>query len=240
MTIAIHQPNYFPWLGFFNKIHQCDLFVFHDAVPFSASAFTKRCRVFEEKGSTNLRWLTVPVSKFSDGTPISEITIDESTDWRKKQLNALTNAYGSAPYFDEISSFVIQTLEETRNFTSLSELNIEIISKLCHFLGIDLQYKLSSDLPFRDKGSRFNLRIVKHFKGEIYLGGIGAMNYEDIDAFDAGGVSIRISDTISWMLRHPYDQMIDEFSAGLSIIDVLMFVGPQKTMAYIIKMSADI
>jgi WbqC-like protein family len=229
MTISIHQPNYFPWLGFFNKIHQSDLFVFHDAVSFSASAFTKRCRVLAEKGSPDLRWLTVPVRKFSDGTAISEITIDESTDWRKKQLNALMNAYSSAPHYSEISSFIKQTLEETRSITSLAELNIEIISKLCHLLEIDLQYKLSSDLPFADKGSKFNLRIVEHFKGTNYLSGTGATIYEDMRAFDAAGISIRISDTISWMLSHPYDQMIDEFIAGLSIIDVLMFEGVENT-----------
>jgi len=236
MTIAIHQPNYLPWLGFFSKIHQSDLFVFHDAVPFSASAFTKRCRVFAEKGSLELRWLTVPVSKFSDGTPISEIKIDESTDWRRKQLNALTNAYSATPHFDEISSFFKRVLNETRSITSLTELNIEITSKLCHLLGLKLKYERSSELPFRDKGTKFNLRIVKHFNGSEYLSGTGATIYEDMIAFEAVGVTIKIIDTISWMLNNPYDQRADEFIAGLSIIDVLMFEGVDRTAGLIYKM----
>ena len=69
-TIAIHQPNYLPWLGYFYKIANSDVFVFLDDVQFSKNSYTNRVQVFGK--DEKMRWLTVPVSAHS-GQSINEI-----------------------------------------------------------------------------------------------------------------------------------------------------------------------
>jgi hypothetical protein len=115
-------------------------------------------------------------------------------------------------------------------------MNIEMILKVCDLLDIKLKYEMSSQLQFKDKGTAFNLKIVKHFNGAQYLSGTGATNYEDVQEFSSAGIEIKTADAKSWLQNHPYTQMTGAFVPGLSILDALMFEGLEGTKSMIQRM----
>src|SRR5215475_5075930 len=93
MKLAIHQPHYLPWLGYFAKWAAADLFVFLDTVQYEKNGWQNRNRIKTREGA---RWLTVPV-RARLGTPIREVLIDSSQPWRDRHFAALESAYGGAP-----------------------------------------------------------------------------------------------------------------------------------------------
>ena len=82
-TIAIHQPNFLPWFGFFEKIKRVDQFVFLDHVPYSKGSYTNRVQYFCKSSQKN-KWLTVPIKNAPLGTAIHEIKLAESSTWESK------------------------------------------------------------------------------------------------------------------------------------------------------------
>ena len=97
MIVSIHQPQYLPWLGYFDKIERSDAFVFLDNVQFKKNEWQNRNKV---KTDQRWQWLTIPViHKF--GQKINEVKINNTVRWGKKHLTALLNHYSKAPFFKE-------------------------------------------------------------------------------------------------------------------------------------------
>ena len=93
MKVAIHQPHYLPWLGYFAKWASADLFVFLDTVQYEKNGWQNRNRIKTPDGP---RWLTVPV-KARLGMTVSVVPIDTSQPWRARHLRSIENAYAKAP-----------------------------------------------------------------------------------------------------------------------------------------------
>ena len=93
--VAIHQPNFLPWLGFFYKMLKADLFVFLDNVQFSKNSYQNRVRI---KTSQGQQWLTIPVFH-SFGQLTNEVQINNKENWREKHLKTLEMNYKRTPYF---------------------------------------------------------------------------------------------------------------------------------------------
>ena len=124
MIVAIHQPQFMPWLGYFDKMDSCDVFVLLDNVQYKKNEYQNRNRIKTSKG---WQWLTVPVNyKFPQ--KINEVMIENSSDWRKKHLHALETNYGKSPYFeryiDRFNGFYQQ------EWHSLSPVNIASVKLL--------------------------------------------------------------------------------------------------------------
>ncbi len=240
MTVAVHQPNYFPWLGYFYKLLKADLFVYHDAVPFSRSSYTRRSRIPIAKGSAELDWLSVPVQHVPEFTPISDIEVDDSRDWRSKHLNKICNTYASAPFFTDVYQIVQECLNQTRNETKLAWINRSIIERLCLVLEIPLATRQSSEFNLSMSGSALNLALVKELNATTYLSGTGAMQYEEVESFANANVNIQIADVMAWLNDNPYRQQSPVFNGGLSIIDALMNLGFAGTRTLLDQMLTEI
>ena len=228
-TVAIHQPNYLPWLGYFVKMYLSDVFVFHDTVGFSKSGYTKRCKIIGAKGTTSTTWLSVPVSNREEGTSIKDIEIAEDDKWRGKHLRKIENAYASAPYFEECYSFLRKQLTTHQSHRCLTDLNTSLIQDIATQLEIYPKYVYSSELKVEGQKSALNLNIAKALEASVYVQGSGAGTYEDDMAFRDAGVKICPVDTYSWLSNHPYTTDALGFVNGLSIIDVLMHCGIEGT-----------
>ncbi len=97
MIVSVHQPQYLPWLGYFDKIERSDIFVFLDNVQFKKNEWQNRNKI---KTSEGWQWLSVPViHKFMQ--KISEVKINNTVWWGKKHLNALVTNYSKAPFFKD-------------------------------------------------------------------------------------------------------------------------------------------
>ncbi len=218
MTIlAAHQPQYLPWLGFFDKLDQADVFVLLDDVQFKKNEWQNRNRI---KGPAGPQWLTVPVRhKFPQS--IAEVEVREGEPWRRKHLRALETNYGKAPFFEAEMQLLAELLE--RPWTHLAPLNIELTRRLVERLGIRTDIRMSSELSARRHPTLRLVDLCLGLGADMYLSGAGG-DYLEREAFDASGVGLRFQ-----QFTHPsYGQLHGEFEPCLSVVDLLMNCGDES------------
>jgi len=218
MRVAIHQPNYIPWCGFFAKMCACDLFVLYDDAQMTKNSYINRCLINNQGQQA---WLTIPVS-FHLGDKINEVVISNSR-WRKKHIQTMHSVYGRATFFKEIFDLLEPIYLSTNNL--LVRTNIDLISAIAGYLGLPCQVELSSSFP-SDKTSDDRLIDICHTLGaSTYISGKGGDNYQDYDKFKAAGIALEVKTyrPIS------YYQKSETFVPGLSIMDALFNLG-KKTV----------
>ena len=217
-TIAIHQPNYLPWQGYFHKIAHCDVFVFLDDVPFSKGSLTNRTYYRQKKHTTKKAYLTVPLKKHSSGTLIKDLQIDHSQNWQQRQLNQIQNTYSDAPAFDKAYSLFSKWIDASVNYMYLSEWNQFLITQLSDLIGLSPNFICSSTLPVNGKASEYIIKIVQYLGGSIYLSGTGAKKYQNDKDYRQAGIQLKYS----LFTEIPYYQEQGTWLNGLSVIDALI------------------
>lgn len=219
MIVAIHQPNYFPWLGYFAKLPRCDVFVFLDHVPLSKGSYTPRVQILSQGRP---QWLSVPVRTGGHfGQGIDQAGFDERADWRRKHLRTLQLSYGRHPRFAEVFSRVEALLAPPA--ATLGELNERLVAGVAEGLGFRCRMVRSSGLDVAGlRSSELLAAIVRQVGGTRYLHGAGALKYHDTDVFQASGV-----EPVAQSFAHPvYPQAGSEsFVPGLSVLDALFNLG---------------
>jgi hypothetical protein len=213
MIISVHQPQYLPWLGYFDKIAKCDKFVFLDNVQYKEREFQNRNKIRTGKGWI---WLSVPVlSKGRGRQNISEVKIDNELDWKRKHLGSLKTAYSIAPYFKEYFPVLEEILG--REWELLKDLNIEITRFVLNELSIYTPISLESDLNVNTLSSQRIIDICKKLKADTYLSGSGGRDYLDSELFNKENVRLLYQD-----FQHPrYKQCYEPFEPYMSIVDLL-------------------
>ncbi len=218
--VAIHQPNFFPWLGFFDKICCSDVFVLMDNVQFpkKGGTWTNRVRV---KIADKAAWITMPVKRDYHGVrAINQMEINDSSPWRRKLLTTIEVNYSKAPFFSEGMSF----LEPLLNFQTLSvsDFNIHAIRAFASMAGWEKKLVLGSSLNAHGSATELLIEMTKAVGGSAYLCGGGADGYQIDGMFKDSGL-----DLIYQNFVHPtYSQYgTTEFIPGLSIVDVLVNLG---------------
>jgi hypothetical protein len=227
MTVAIHQPNYFPWLGFFYKIYASDVFVFHDNVEHSKRYPSRRTRIRKASGSEESCWLTVPLKKHSDFTLIKDLEIDHSQDWQGKHLRKIRNSYYGSPFFNEVFPSIESWFGASERVDSLAGLNIFLVKNILEMLGIEREIRWSSELPVEGKGSEYNVGLVKYLGGTVYLSGKGGSNYQSASLFEDVGITMIYSDFLG-----KTEKLELPFSPRISIVEALFEVGAEKLACF--------
>lgn len=223
-TIAVHQPNFIPWIGYFHKIVMSDTFVFLDDVEYTKRGFINRNKVKGPHGST---WLTVPV-KASNKDRIMDVRIDNSKDWRGQHLKTFHHFYGKAKYFDRYKKFLDDIY--MKEWVFLPELNEFIITKIVRHLDIEVEIIHSSDLNINTKGEERIIDICKKLNANIYFSGAGGKKYMNKENFENKGIELKYQH-----FEHPtYSQRFGKFIEKLSIIDLIFNEG-KETSRKIIK-----
>lgn len=219
--VAIHQPNFFPWLGFFDKMRHVDTFVLMDNVQFSKSGkgtWINRVRLLV---SGKPSWITMPVRRdFHGYRTIADMEIDDSVQWRKKFISSLQANYSKAPFFRQTMNFIEPLI--FFQTTSVSEFNINAITAVASLAGWEKKLLLGSSLNARGNATELLISMTKAAGGTSYLCGGGAGGYQVDTMFEDAGLGL-----IYQNFAHPsYPQHgTGEFAAGLSIIDVFMNKG---------------
>jgi len=224
LVVAIHQPNFFPWLGYFNKVAYADVFVLLDNVQFPKTGGTWSNRV-QLLVNGRARWVTVPVVRaFHGARTVHDIQMD-GTVWRERFLNTLRSAYGRAPHFRELFPFLADLVGNATG--GLAEHNAGAIRALAAALGFDSTKIIgASTLGVEGRATDLLIEIVRKMGGTAYLCGGGSADYQEDEKFAAAGLEL-----IYQNFRHPVYQQRDvaEFVPGLSIIDALMNCGFDET-----------
>ncbi len=226
-TVAIHQPNYLPWPGYFYKIYAADVFIFHDNVEHSKKYPTRRTRIRAREYSDTSNWLTVPLQKHSDFSLIKDLQIEHRQLWQKFHLRKMKDVYGRSPFFGQYFPLIKSALMAAPDHARLADLNIRLILLMSELLGINCVFHRSSELPVSGKkGSAYNVALVKHIGGTAYLSGMGGRNYQGMDEFKAEGIGMEFSGFGDWLLQCPYSQAQgSEYIGGLSVVDALFNIG---------------
>ena len=219
MIIAIHQPEYLPWLGFFKKMMNVELFVFLDDVQFRKKGWQNRNRIRINDGTT---LLSIPVHTHSY-PKINEVTIDNEKNWSIRHKKSILYNYARAPYFDEIKDFIESIFE--KKFQYLVDLNTEIIKFIMNELEIKSKIVFSSELEISKKGSDRVLDICKAVGADHYITGtFWAESNLRVEEFKKSNIDVEFQ-----KFQHPiYKQIHGEFIPEMSIIDLLFNKGRKE------------
>lgn len=220
-VVAIHQPQYLPYLGFFHKIAHSDVFVVLDDVQFQKGGFQNRNRI---KTSESWQWLTVPVLQKSEQL-IKDVRINQEVPWQRKHWSALTTNYASATYFEDYSNNLQPILHA--EWKALSDLNFALMQWVMEVLHIDTPIERSSTMGVAEEGTSRLIRICQKLNASRYLSGPGGKSYMDLDAFRQSSIDVIWQDFNSPVYQQQFPET--EFVADLSVLDALFNCGPDTT-----------
>jgi hypothetical protein len=186
MIVTIHQPNFFPWLGFFDKMARSDLFVLLDTVPFTKGGFQNRVQI---QGNQGPLWLTVPVVTSNLlGQATLDVQISLDTKWRESHLKTFQANYGRAPGFKSLFPELSRIYSEPGPLLApWAEAGIGMIRQR---LAIRTPVIRASSLGCGGSGSRLLLDLVQAAGGTTYLSGPSGRNYLDLPMFAEAGIEV--------------------------------------------------
>jgi hypothetical protein len=220
-TVAIHQPNYIPWPGYFHKMSKCDVFVYLDAVQYPrGQSFASRNRIKTPSGPV---FLTIPVSvpKGTDGKA-SYLDVEFADDrWKKKHLRTIEQSYRRASYFDDVYALFGQELERRHSFV---ELNIGLVDAISSYLGIETTcVRLSETVPSFGEKTQLIVDVCRALDATVYLSGAGGgRSYNDERLLNDNGIDLQYDE-----YTYPeHAQLWGTFEPNLSILDLLFNCGP--------------
>ena len=216
--VAILQSNYIPWKGYFDIIHDVDLFVFYDDVQFTRRDWRSRNRIKTRQGSV---WLSVPTS----GNRSQKIFEVELADpgWQTRHWKTLRHVYGKTPFFGRYRG-ILQDVYLGRRWTHLSELNRCLTRLIAHdILGVRTRFADSRD--FKANGAKQGriLELVEKTGASVYVSGPAARSYLDEAPFESLGVTLVWKDYSGYP---EYPQLSTPFEHAVSVVDLLFHVGP--------------
>jgi hypothetical protein len=228
-VVAIHQPNFLPWLGWFDKLARADVLVLLDATQFprtSRGTWMNRVQVLINREP---RWVTVPVVRAGRGTQdLRDVRVDDGQPWREKLLRTIQLSYGRAPFFDDHFPLVQEILGEPTD--RLTELNEHGLRLLAAALGLDPAKLVRASNLDADAGStELLVQLTRSAGGSAYLSGDGAAGYQDDELFARAGLELVYQE----FEQQPYPQLADGFVPGLSVVDALFSVGAERTRALV-------
>lgn len=219
MRVGIVQSNYIPWRGYFDFIDDVDLFVYFDDTQYTRRDWRNRNKIKTQNG---LKWLTVPVNDKYGERMIDETPIDYTQNWATKHLNAITQNYKSAPFFERYKDRFFELIQTKHD--ALSDLNREINAWLMDELSITTPIRLSSEFGKTGAKSDRLLDILKQVGATHYLSGPKAMAYLETDKFHEASITLELKE----YAYAPYPQMFGDFEPYVSVLDLLFNCGPES------------
>ena len=189
-TVAIMQPTYLPWIGYFDLIDMVDVFVFLDNVQFEKTTWHQRNRLRARNG---LEWITVPVlTSGRFGQKIKDVEIKDSF-FVKKHFKQIVQSYQKSKAFDRYFSEFSTVFHQVATKGLLCNLNVELIKWLCSKFQISTQLVMASDLNIQGKRSELIVNIMNVLDSVIYISSRGSYGYitHDYPIFEIGRASCR-------------------------------------------------
>ena len=218
MIVSIHQPQYFPWLPYFLKVEESEVFILLDSVAFQKNGLQNRNQIKTAQGA---QWLTVPVLQ-SRGQKICEVQINDKVDWKKKHWLTIQQSYRKAKAFNYYAKDIEDVFSQ--DWSSLNDLNIHLFTLMMGWLGIESQIKRSSEMKSGGKGSELVLNLCLEAGAKRYLSGTGGHAYLEEAAFLEAGVEIVYCEPelpMSYPQLHPQAGFLNSLSA----LDIVLNCG---------------
>jgi hypothetical protein len=225
MKIAIMQPYFFPYIGYFSLIKHTERFILFDTVQYIRHGWIDRNRILKQKDS----WLYIQVPSSNKGrdTLIKDLKINNVELWQKKILSQLTVYKKSAPYYFKVINLLNSVFEQ--KFETVVELNKFSLEVICDYLGINHKIEVFSEMNLKVADAtapdEWALNICKMLpEVNEYWNPVGGLTFFDKTKYDKEGINL----FFQHVTLQEYDQKREMFEPGLSIIDILMFNSPDE------------
>ncbi len=216
--VAILQSNYIPWKGYFDIIHDVDLFIFYDDVQFTKQDWRTRNRI---KTSTGSKWLTIPAGD-NINRLICEVTLDDYR-WQRSHWDSLRQQYVKCPHFKTYEKFLAEVYLGMQ-WTSLSDLNQYMIRQIStKILNINTPFRDSREFQLGGNKQERIIDLVVKSEATHYVSGPAAQDYIDPARFEALNIELIWKDYSGYP---EYTQAHPPFEHNVSILDLLFHVGP--------------
>lgn len=225
---AVHQPNFFPWLGYFDKIARADVFVFLDDAQHPATGSNWSNRVQLLVGGEP-RWATAPIARPAHGTQTVAQVRWAPGPWREKLLKTLELNYRRAPHYGETMELLGPLVRAPE--PSLALYNMHAVRVLAHALGCATEFRIASEFGLESSGTERLVELTRAAGCSTYLAGGGSAGYQQDELFAMAGLQLEYQ-----LFHHPeYPQRgSGTFRPGLSLIDALMHCGLEWTRRLIL------
>ncbi|WP_114971824.1 WbqC family protein [Rhodoferax ferrireducens] len=218
-TVVVLQSNYIPWKGYFDLIHDADVFIFYDDLQFTKNDWRNRNKIKTAQGS---KWLSIPVGT-SANRLICEVAMEDAR-WQRSHWDSLRQQYGKCPYFKLYQPFFEEVYLD-RRWTNLSGLNQHLIRYISHdILKITTQFRDSREFELEGQKLDRLLDLVVRSNATRYVSGPAAKDYIKSERFGELGIELVWKDYSNYP---EYPQPYPPFGHGVSILDLLFNVGPE-------------
>lgn len=216
--LVILQSSYIPWKGYFDLIHDADLFVFYDDVQFTPRDWRSRNQIKTPDGT---KWLSVPV-----GSKRSRLICDVDVPndrWQHDHYLSLKNLYSKAAHFQGYS-WLLETIYKERSWGSLSELNQFVTRLIAKELGIKTLFRDSREFCSHGLKLEKLIDLIKETGADTYISGPSAKAYIDEERFRQEGIKLIWKDYSGYP---EYPQRFPPFEHAVTVLDLLFNVGPE-------------
>jgi len=190
MKITIHQPDFLPWFGFFYRWKHSDLLIIYDDAQYIKHGWQNRDKLLINERE---QWLTVPVvTKGKLGQLVSNVMINNTTNWKHKHINTFKTCFGRTPSF----STVFPKIQDVyaKDYDKLIDFNLALLILCADFLQINTPFKLSSDYGFTSHKTEKLIKLLHAENANAYLTGIGSRNYIDENLFKDNHINLIYQD----------------------------------------------
>jgi len=215
MVVSIHQPNYFPWLGYFYKISKSDVFVLLDDVQFSNEGMHNYHYIKTPQGSLRLK---IPVDQHT-GDLIMNVKTKDFLGWKQKHIKTIEANYKKSAFFSTVFNDYVQLID--REYNNLSEMNASIIEFILVKFEIETKIIKSSELNIASTKEEKVMDICIALNATTYYSGTGAKAYQNESDFNSRGLQLSYSVFKSF----EYKQLWGSFQSNVTVLDYLMNCG---------------
>ena len=217
-TVVVLQSNYIPWKGYFDLIHDADLFIFYDDLQFTKNDWRNRNKIKTLKGA---EWITIPVGADAHRL-ICEVEIKDFS-WQTRHWKTIRQHYGKCPYFARYQAF-FEEVYRGRQWGNLSELNQHLIRSISEEI-LNLTTEFRDSREYRLSGQKLDrlMELVTKAEADRYISGPAAKDYIEQARFAEAGIELVWKDYSGYP---EYPQCFPPFEHGVSILDLLFNVGP--------------
>ena len=220
MKLAIHQPNYLPWPGYFHKMESADVFLILDTVQYVKFEYDNRCKIKTPEGE---QWITVPISSTNLTTPINKVMLAKDADIWRYNWKPLKKNYSKCPFFEEYQDELREIYG--KKWDRLIDLNLMLIETVQNWLEIKTPLKFASELPESTlKGTELILSYCRELNADMYLSGMGGKNYLEQEKFENKNIILEFQDYLPIVYPHRFG----DFVPNLSVIDLLFNCGKES------------
>jgi hypothetical protein len=216
MIVAVDQPNYIPWKGYFDLIHDVDLFVFYNDVQYTVRDWRNRNKIITPNGE---KWLSVPCGKDTRRL-ICEVQISDR-EWQKNHYETIRFAYGKCPFYDWLDPFLrdVYLYHEWKYLYELDIYMTEHISK--EFLGIETRFADSREYSTSGVKHERMLNLLQSIGTDVYESGPAAKDYIIGDDYKKKNIELRWKSYEGYPI---YRQKSHNFNHYVSVIDLLLML----------------